>query len=178
MNQQELQQVLKLHQKWLNNEEDGVRADLSGSNLRHSDLRGSDLRHSDLSGSNLRGANLTNITFNENTTGLTNLCPDGEFIAWKKLQGNVIAKLLIPDHAKRSNATTLKCRASEAQVLQILRKENDEWVEIEKGISRHDSKFVYEVGKTVKVDNFDEDRWNECSTGIHFFIDRQLAEQY
>jgi len=44
--------------------------------------------------------------------------------------------------------------------------------------SNHDSKFVYEVGKTVEVTNFDEDRWNECSTGIHFFITRREAELY
>ena len=163
MNQQELQQVLKLHQKWLNNEEDGVRADLSGSNLRGSDL----------SGSNLRG-----IKVNENTMGYHNLCPDGEFIAWKKLQGNVIAKLLIPEHAKRSNATTLKCRASEAKVLQILQKTDNEWVNCEIGHSQHDNDFIYKVGETVKVDYFNEDRWNECSTGIHFFISREVAELY
>jgi uncharacterized protein YjbI with pentapeptide repeats len=148
-------------------------SDLSGSNLRNSDLRGSDLSNSDLN-----RANLTNIKINENTTGLTNLCPDGSFVAWKKLRGGVIAKLLIPEHAKRSNATTLKCRSSEAKVLQILEKENDTWIEIEKGVSQHDSEFIYEVGKIVKVDNFDEDRWNECSTGIHFFIDRRIAEKY
>ena len=200
---QEVKEVLELHKKWLNNGIDGVRADLSWCDLSHSDLSwcnlsGADLRGSDLSwcnlnyadlsdcdlsdcdlsGSNLSGADLTNITFNENTIRLTNLCPEGSFIAWKKLEGNVIAKLLIPGHAKRSNATASKCRTSEAQVLQILKKENDEWVEIEKGISRYDSKFVYEVGKTVKVDNFDENRWNECSAGIHFFIDRRNAENY
>ena len=175
---QELTEILELHKKWLNNEIGGVRANLSGANLSGANLSGANLSGANLRGANLRGANLTNIKINENTTGLTNLCPEGSFIAWKKLENNVIAKLLIPEHAKRSNATTLKCRASEAQVLQILKKENDTWVEIEKGVSKHDSDFIYEVGKTVKVDNFDENRWNECSTGIHFFIDRQLAEQY
>ena len=153
-------------------------ADLRGTNLTGADLRNADLRNANLTDANLRYANLENISINESTTGITNFCPDGSFVAWKKLQGNVIAKLLIPEHAKRSNATTLKCRASEAQVLQILKKENDTWLEIGKGVSRHDSDFIYEVGKTVKVDNFDDDRWIECSTGIHFFIDRKVAEQY
>ena len=224
----ELTKILELHQKWLNNENDGRYADLryadlrganlTGANLTGADLTGADLRGANLTGANLTGANLTganltgadlrganltgadlrgtnltgadlrnadlrnanleNISINESTTGITNFCPDGSFVAWKKLQGNVIAKLLIPEHAKRSNATTLKCRASEAQVLQILKKENDTWLEIGKGVSRHDSDFIYEVGKTVKVDNFDDDRWIECSTGIHFFIDRKVAEQY
>lgn len=37
---------------------------------------------------------------------------------------------------------------------------------------------TYEVGKTVKVDDFDEDRWSECSRGIHFFMNRQEAIDY
>ena len=46
------------------------------------------------------------------------------------------------------------------------------------GISQHDRDFIYRVGEFVEVDNFDEDRWNECSTGIHFFITRQEAVEY
>ena len=34
------------------------------------------------------------------------------------------------------------------------------------------------VGDIVRVDNFDKNRWNECSTGIHFFITRQEAVDY
>ena len=30
----------------------------------------------------------------------------------------------------------------------------------------------------VYPDAFDEDRFNECSNGIHFFIDKQLAINY
>ena len=37
--------------------------------------------------------------------------------------------------------------------------------------------FIYRVGKEVKVKDFDENRWNECSTGIHFFITREEAER-
>ena len=44
--------------------------------------------------------------------------------------------------------------------------------------SYHDSSFIYEVGKTVTVDNFDTNRWNECAPGIHFFITRGEAVQY
>ena len=45
---QELQLVLELHTKWLNNEEGGERADLSGTNLRFADLTGTDLTDIDL----------------------------------------------------------------------------------------------------------------------------------
>ena len=44
--------------------------------------------------------------------------------------------------------------------------------------SDRDSNFVYKVGEIVEVKNYDEDRWNECSTGIHFFITRDEAVMY
>ena len=158
-------------------------ADLRGADLRSADFSGADLSGADLSGAYLRGADLRsakldNVIANENTMGYFPLCPDGEFIAWKKLARGKIAKLKIPEHAKRSSATTLKCRSSEAIVLAIYEKVKDEWVNVDNGYSSYKKDFKYEVGETVKVDNFDEDRWNECSSGIHFFISREMAEQY
>ena len=98
-------------------------------------------------------------------------CPEeGAFIAWKKCENNVIVKLLIPEDAKRSSATTRKCRASKAIVLEV--------IGAEKGVSYEDADFVYEVGKEMTPDSFDDDRWNECSHGIHFFITREEAEKY
>lgn len=68
MNSVELKAILDLHEKWLNNEPDGKRAnlymadlrgaDLSGAKLNGADLRCADLRGADLRGANLRGANL------------------------------------------------------------------------------------------------------------------------
>jgi len=65
---EQLKEVLELHKKWLDNEKDGVRAnlrgaDLCGADLREADLsvadlRGADLREADLSVADLRGANL------------------------------------------------------------------------------------------------------------------------
>ena len=173
MKQEELKKVLDLHSKWLRNEEGSIRADLRSAYLSYANLSGADL-----SGADLRGAKLENVIANENTMGYFPLCPDGEFIAWKKLAQGKIAKLKIPTHAKRSSATTLKCRSSEAIVLAIYEKVKDEWVNVDNGYSMHKNVFKYEVGQTVKVDNFDEDRWNECSSGIHFFISREMAEQY
>jgi len=45
-------------------------------------------------------------------------------------------------------------------------------------VSTYNWEFIYEVGKTVRVDNFDENPTEECSTGIHFFITRQEAVDY
>ena len=55
---QELNEVIALHQKWLNDDEDGVQADLTNANLRGANLRGANLRGANLRGANLRGANL------------------------------------------------------------------------------------------------------------------------
>ena len=49
MEANELKKILELHEKWLNGEEGGERANLSGANLRWANL----------SGANLSGANLT-----------------------------------------------------------------------------------------------------------------------
>lgn len=60
MNQEELNDIVRLHGLWLRNEEGGVRADLSradlcgavlsGAVLSGANLRGADLRRADLSG--------------------------------------------------------------------------------------------------------------------------------
>jgi hypothetical protein len=97
-------------------------------------------------------------------------------VAWKKADGMII-KLLVTEDAKRSSATTLKCRCSKAKVLAIENIDGSE-SELKEVASSYDSDFVYRIGETVEVDNFDDDRWNECSTGIHFFIAREMAVKY
>ena len=44
--------------------------------------------------------------------------------------------------------------------------------------SDYNNRFIYTIGEIVEVTNFDEDRWNECSTGIHFFLNKEIAKQY
>lgn len=46
MKKEELQKILDLHEKWLNSETEGVRADLLGANLRGADLTEADLDYS------------------------------------------------------------------------------------------------------------------------------------
>lgn len=65
MNIIRLNDFLKKHKMWLNDEEnlsdtDLRDVDLRGANLRGADLRGVDLRDVDLSGANLRGVDLRN----------------------------------------------------------------------------------------------------------------------
>jgi len=153
-------------------------ADLSGVDLSGADLSGVDLSCANLSGANLSGANLSGaVGIDLSLARASHLPSDGPIIGWKKLANGKIAKLQIPAKAKRSHGASRKCRASEAKVLAIF--EADGKTEAKSGVSQHDSSFVYVVGKTVKpTEPFNEDRWDECASGIHFFITRLEALAY
>jgi len=152
-------------------------ADLSSANLSYADLSSADLRSANLSYADLSFADLRYFEHNECTGFLLPQCPsEGSFIGWKKAGGKIV-KLLVTSDAKRSSGTTLKCRCSKAKVLGIENLDGTDsgLTEIK---SNHDDNFIYRVGEIVEVDDFDEDRFNECSTGIHFFIARESAVAY
>ena len=160
-------------------------ADLYGANLYGANLYGADLSHADLSNADLYGANLSHANLYGANLELQLLnkffpiaCPEtGSFIAWKKCCNKLIVKLEVLEDAKRSSAYGRKCRCSAAKVLAI---ENIDGTqsELQEVGSIYDPWFVYRIGKIVSVDNFDEDRRNECAPGIHFFITRQEAVEY
>ena len=58
MNSVELKNILDLHEKWINGEPDGKKADLRLADLSRADLSRADLHGADLTGANLRAANL------------------------------------------------------------------------------------------------------------------------
>ena len=76
MRQEELDEILLAHEKWLESDgKGGVRADLSGANLRNADLRNADLSNANLSYANLRNADLSNANLsyaNLNSADLRN----------------------------------------------------------------------------------------------------------
>ena len=159
-------------------------ADLRRADLWEADLREVDLRRADLQKANLRGADLWRANLREANNIPDYICPiccpeKGSFTGFKKAYWNntpVIVELEISTEAKRSSATNRKCRCNKAKVLSITDLQGI--AEFQKAHSRYDNDFIYEVGKTVVVDDFDENRWNECSTGIHFFITRNEAIYY
>jgi len=153
----EFQLILEKRKKWLNNDSEGERANLSDADLSDADL-----------------SDAENVQY-------PIVCPErGSFIGFKKAKSEdfdpVIVELLILEDAKRSSATTRKCRCSKTKVLSIT--SLDEKENYNKAMSNYAINFIYEVGKIVEVDDFDENRWNECSAGIHFFITRQEAVDY
>ena len=146
-------------------------ANLRDANLRDADLRGANLYGADLRGTDLRGANL------RDAKGCYLSCPtEGSFIGWKKASGHIV-KLRIPEDARRSSATGHKCRCDKAYVMEIQNMDGTKATE-DTVRSDHDKNFVYTVGATVEVPDFDDNRWSECAPGIHFFIDRRAAVEY
>ena len=153
-------------------------ADLSGAVLYGANLYCADLRGANLYGANLYGANLygAELSGAKNISFIPIACPsDGEFTGWKKVYGKLI-ELRIPADAKRSSATTEKCRCDKAIVVSITDiKTGDKINEI---INHNYTDTIYRVGETVYPNSFDEDRWEECSHGIHFFINKESAINY
>ena len=151
-------------------------ANLCGANLRNADLRGTDLRGANLYGADLRGTDLRGANLRD-AKGCYLSCPtEGSFIGWKKASGHIV-KLRIPEDARRSSATGHKCRCDKAYVMEIQNMDGTKATE-DTVRSDHDKNFVYTVGATVEVPDFDDNRWSECAPGIHFFIDRRAAVEY
>ena len=207
MTREELSTILENHKHWINEDCEGwenMKANLCGADLRYADLRGADLRDanlccaylrdanlcdaylcdaylcgSDLCGSDLRYANLRGADLRgvKNLPFIPYACPDtGSFIGYKKAS-NMIIKLEITEDAKRTSATSRKCRCNKAKVLGIY-DYNHNLLEDKEVASDRDKDFIYRVGEVAEVKDFDEDRWHECSTGIHFFINFQEAVKY
>ena len=195
--------ILEKHAKWARGEDGGERADLCDANLRDADLSGADLRGADLRGANLngadlcdadlRGANLRNanlrnanlrnakntdkIAWNAHTAFYPLQCPEtGSFIGYKKAADKIVMLEICAD-AKRSSATSRKCRCSKAKVLSITHLDGSDsgLTEVRSDYSKE---FVYRVGEIAEAPDFDENRWNECAAGIHFFITRDEAVKY
>ena len=152
------------------------RANLWCADLSRADLKGADLRYAILEGANLSGADLRDAKINFYIA-----CPEkGSFIAFKKAgnnYNNYIVELLIPEDARRCSATSKKCRCDKAKVLSITKLDGTS-DDVDTVYSLYDETFAYKIGETVEVKDFDDNRWNECSTGIHFFLTRQEAVEY
>ena len=204
----ELKTILKKHMMWLNGEDGGERADMSGAVMRGADMRGADMRGAvmsgadmswadmswadmswaDMSWADMRGAVMSGADMSwadmrgvQHIESARNLfypltCPEkGEYTAFKKADEKIV-ELRIPADAKRLSATGRKCRADKAVVISITTLEGDPAGNEVR--SDHDKSFAYRVGETVEVQNFDENRWNECAPGIHHYITREEAVRH
>lgn len=167
-------------------------------NLKKVNFENADLRDVNFFGTNLKKAKLTTFTseenklkgFNFNDSNLEGAkfkyavnvpfvptaCPtEGSFIGWKIVYKNFkipyLIKLEILSDAKRSSATSNECRCNKAKVLNIIRMDNNE--EIASIINYQYVYCLYKVGDIVYSDSFDENRWNICTHGIHFYMNKK-----
>ena len=158
-------------------------ADLSGANLKNANLRWASLRYADLRGANLMDADLMNADLRYANLRHADInypiaCPEkGSFIGFKKCIDSLIVELEITDDSLRCSATGRKCRCSKAKVISITNLNGTPAdVNVAHSVKNYD--FIYKVGEIIEVKDFDTYRWNECSTGIHFFTDRNSAVNY
>ena len=177
VNGKTLNEILENHNHYLRRDVKGLasmRANLRGANLRYANLRYANLSRANLSRANFRDADLRDA---KNIPYIPLECPsEGSFIGWKKIN-KILIKLEIPEDARRSSATTKKCRCDKAKVLGFYDLNSTE-LNIDKIINHSYNMCEYIKGEMVYPDSFDEDRWNECSHGIHFFINKQDAINY
>ena len=149
-------------------------ANLKEANLKGAFLEGADLTEADITGANINWANLNGA---KNIPYIPLSCPsEGAFIGWKKVEWKYLVKIQIPEDARRSSATTRKCRCDKAMVLDITSLDGEE--HYDEVTNNNYKETVYKVGEMVYPDSFDENRWNECSHGIHFFVNKQDAINY
>ena len=170
-----------------------------GANLEGADLTGVNFEGANLEGANLEGANLESTYFFDadlknakfkdanfrwaSLDGAKNIpyiplaCPsEGAFVAWKKVDGKYLVKIYIPEDAKRLSGTTRKCRCNKAMVLDITSLDGE--THFDEVVNNNYKATTYKVGEMVYPDSFDENRWCECSHGIHFFVDKKDAIEY
>ena len=148
-----------------------LEAQISKAQISTAQISKAQSRGANLEGANLYGAHLEGAKNLEMADAITRILPDGDLIGYKKCNDNVIVTLQIPAGAKRFNSTGRKCRAEYALVLRV---EGAEF-----GVTdRHGPRTEYRLDQMVHCDHWDDNRWNECSGGIHFFITRWEAENY
>ena len=74
MTNEQLEKILEAHEKWLNDEEGGEKANLRDADLYGADLRSADLRYADLRYANLRDADLCDADLRGADLRNANLC--------------------------------------------------------------------------------------------------------
>ena len=160
---------------------------MHGANFENANMKTASFRFCDMSGCNIKGANLygavlenadlTNIQSDEATQWFRLYCPEtGAFLGYKKCVNDRMVQLLIPADALRTSATLPSCRCNKAKVLTI--KSFDFKENYDEAWSLVDENFEYKRGEWVEVKDFNEDRWMDSTTGIHFWMTREEAEAY
>lgn len=152
-------------------------ADMKGACMRGCDMTGCNICGANLYSAVLENADLTDIISDDQTKWFRMHCPEtGPILGYKKCVNDRLVQLLIPADAKRTSATLPSCRCNKAKVLTI--KSFDDTEEFDEAWSLVDENFVYRKGQWVEVKDFNEDRWFDSTTGIHFWLTKADAIAY
>ena len=149
-------------------------ANLSNANLSNADLRYAYLSNAYLSNADLRYADLSNANLTNDEKIRKGVIIDKPVRVFKKCIKNNIVELELLKGSIVFSINNKKCRTNKVKVISINGK-------CEKGLkcrSSYNYKFIYEVGKTLEVKDFDLMYNVECSSGIHFFWTKEEAEDY
>ena len=92
---------------------------------------------------------------------------------YKKCDAGVIVVAHIPADAHVRGTPNGKCRASKAEIVDIIGDFCGEKV----GISLYDASVWYFVGDEIEIEDFDLSN-AECSQGYHFFCTLKQAQNY
>lgn len=129
-------------------------------------------------------ASLFDCDFDTHVPYMPMTCPaEGDIIGWKVCHGQnnrtpYLVKLHIPNGVRRTSGFgSRKCRCERALVLDILYIDGTPAKETTV-VSHYDKTFSYTKGEWVYVNDYDNDRRFICSSGIHFFMERQEAINY
>ena len=147
--------------------------DLSYADLSDAYLYNANLRNADLSNANLTNANLTKTILDEKELIRKGMIIKKKQIVYKKCKDKIVELELLKG-AIVFSINNYKCRTNKAKVISIDGSK-------EKGLkisSNYDKDFIYEVGKTIEVEDFNLMYNVECATGIHFFFKKEDAEKY
>jgi uncharacterized protein YjbI with pentapeptide repeats len=150
-------------------------ANLTDANLYNANLTDANLTHANLTDADLTGTYLTYVDLTDTILDEKEQCRKGivltePMIGYKKARGGKIITLEMPIGSKVFSIHNKKRRTNKVKVI-------DMQGEAELGSIR-DNSFKYHVGDEIEITDFDE-RYNvECSTGIHFFLTREEAEEY
>ena len=153
-------------------------ADLTGANLTSADLSGACLYGANLFGADLTGANLidseleysnlTDAILDEKEQCRKGIVLTASMIGYKNSNEGKIITLEIPIGAKVLSINKNKRRTNKCKVI-------DMQGETEL-CSIYYADFKYHVGDEIEIKDFDDNYNVECSTGIHFFLTREEAE--
>lgn len=158
------------------------KADLQHAVFRSCDMSGASLHRAKVGTDILKRFNCTKLTgaigIPKAITAAVPVLPEGVFRGWKRCADGRIVELQIPANAMRSAGLSRKIRAEAALTVSIL---SPAFKWCKNAVSQRNtggSDCQYRVGFFTTADKWDNDPWNVCTHGIHFFLTREEAVAY